>query len=172
MYFLAIFAGIVDDANSSTCIGIGKDGTIPWHLPEDLAWFRSYTKDAVIIMGRKTWDSLPRKPLPNRINIVMSSQTVYSAHHTCRTVEEVVDICESNYSERRCIVIGGAQVYDAFAIRGLIGEASITYMYPIRASYPRCDTFVCIDSSAFPSEELKKDGETDDYKYEIRILRK
>ena len=52
---------------------IGKDGDLPWRIPEDLKNFKNITNNATIIMGRKTWDSLPIKPLPNRRNIVISS---------------------------------------------------------------------------------------------------
>ena len=55
---------------------IGKDGTMPWHLPEDLAHFKRLTLGCPVIMGRKTWDSLPERfrPLPGRINIVITRQ--------------------------------------------------------------------------------------------------
>lgn len=53
--------------------GIGYDNSIPWRFPSDMARFREKTKNKIIIMGRKTWDSLPIKPLPNRFNIVISS---------------------------------------------------------------------------------------------------
>ncbi len=52
---------------------IGKDNTIPWHAPEDLKAFQRETLGGAIIMGRNTWDSLPVKPLKNRLNIVVSS---------------------------------------------------------------------------------------------------
>lgn len=52
---------------------IGKDGKLPWHFPEDMKHFRSLTTGHVVIMGRKTWDSIGRKPLPNRINVVITS---------------------------------------------------------------------------------------------------
>ncbi|CAN0153304.1 unnamed protein product, partial [Chrysoparadoxa australica] len=51
---------------------IGKDGDIPWHLPEDLAMFKRETLGGALIMGRRTWESLPFKPLPKRLNIVVS----------------------------------------------------------------------------------------------------
>ena len=52
--------------------GIGKDGKLPWHISEDLKNFKSLTLHSTIIMGRKTWESLPIKPLPDRNNIVLS----------------------------------------------------------------------------------------------------
>ena len=55
---------------------IGKDGTMPWHLPEDLAHFKQLTQGSPVVMGRKTWDSLPPRfrPLPGRANIVVTRQ--------------------------------------------------------------------------------------------------
>ena len=52
--------------------GIGQDGKLPWHISEDLKNFKALTLNSTIIMGRKTWDSLPIKPLPNRKNIILS----------------------------------------------------------------------------------------------------
>ena len=53
--------------------GIGKNGCIPWHVPEDLVHFKQYTNGKTVVMGRKTWESLPVKPLPNRDNIFLTS---------------------------------------------------------------------------------------------------
>ena len=58
---------------------IGKDNQMPWHLPRDLAWFKRNTLNKPVIMGRKTWESLPKKPLPGRRNIVISRNTAYLA---------------------------------------------------------------------------------------------
>jgi dihydrofolate reductase len=57
--------------------GIGKDGDLPWPKnSDDLRWFKECTKDQAIVMGRKTWESLPRQPLPGRINLVISSNWI------------------------------------------------------------------------------------------------
>lgn len=58
---------------------IGINGKLPWHLPEDLKRFKSLTLNQPIVMGRKTWESLPKKPLPDRLNIVISSTPVDGA---------------------------------------------------------------------------------------------
>ena len=60
---------------------IGHHGTMPWHLPEDLAHFRQLTQGAPVLMGRKTWDSLPPRfrPLPGRRNIVITRQRTWQA---------------------------------------------------------------------------------------------
>ena len=63
--------------------GIGKAGTLPWpHNSADLKWFKQMTTGHTVVMGRKTWDSLPVKPLPNRNNIVVSSNRVEGADIT------------------------------------------------------------------------------------------
>ena len=68
--------------------GIGKNGQLPWHISEDLKNFKKITSNSTIIMGRKTWDSLPIKPLPNRENIVLSKSShlnvqTYKSYKEC-----------------------------------------------------------------------------------------
>jgi dihydrofolate reductase len=58
---------------------IGKDGGIPWHISEDLKRFKALTMGHTIVMGRKTWDSLPKKPLPGRVNVVVTRQSDWRA---------------------------------------------------------------------------------------------
>jgi dihydrofolate reductase len=60
---------------------IGRDGALPWHLPEDLAHFRALTRGATVLMGRATWESLPERfrPLPGRRNVVLTRQAGYAA---------------------------------------------------------------------------------------------
>ncbi|MFZ9440448.1 MAG: dihydrofolate reductase [Hylemonella sp.] len=91
---------------------IGKDGSMPWHLPEDLAHFKRTTLGCPVIMGRKTWDSLPPKfrPLPGRVNVVVTRQRdrqspgVAVAH----SLDEAMARCEGHES---VWVIGGAEIY-------------------------------------------------------------
>lgn len=91
---------------------IGKDGTLPWHLPEDLAHFKRTTLGCPVIMGRKTWDSLPGrfKPLPGRTNIVITRQPNWQENgcKTASSLREALLICEHIAN---VWVIGGAQVY-------------------------------------------------------------
>jgi len=58
---------------------IGKDGGIPWHISEDMKRFKAMTMGHTIVMGRKTWDSLPKKPLPGRVNVVVTRQKDWRA---------------------------------------------------------------------------------------------
>ena len=95
--------------------GIGKDGKLPWHISEDLQNFKKLTLESTILMGRKTWESLPIKPLPKRRNIVLSSKKV--ADVECYTsVEECIEKLDAD-DIRLLFVIGGSKVYRNFIHR-------------------------------------------------------
>ena len=95
--------------------GIGKDGKLPWHISEDLQNFKKLTHDSTIVMGRKTWESLPIRPLPERRNIVLSSKEV--ANTECYTsVEECVDTLDGG-NIQKLFVIGGSTIYLNFIHR-------------------------------------------------------
>jgi dihydrofolate reductase len=91
---------------------IGANGGLPWHLPEDLALFRRLTMGSTVVMGRRTWESLPDRfrPLPGRTNVVLTSDSGWSADgaHRAGSVAEVLDEHGSVW------VIGGGAVYAAF----------------------------------------------------------
>jgi dihydrofolate reductase len=93
---------------------IGKDGTMPWHLPEDLAHFKQLTQGNPVVMGRKTWDSLPPRfrPLPGRTNIVVTRQDNWSEIGAQRasSLREALQIAEQS-NPATVWVIGGAQIY-------------------------------------------------------------
>ena len=84
---------------------IGKDNKLPWHLPEDLRWFKKLTTGNVIIMGRKTWDSIGI-PLPNRESIVVTRSEI-SGIRTVRRLGEIHPEADA----REYFVIGGAQLF-------------------------------------------------------------
>ncbi|TAG26384.1 MAG: dihydrofolate reductase [Burkholderiales bacterium] len=98
---------------------IGLNGKMPWHLPEDLAHFKRTTLGHPVIMGRKTWDSLPVKfrPLPGRMNLVISSNTQTRENLKkngalpAQNLREALLICEQSGSSE-VWVIGGAQIYE------------------------------------------------------------
>ncbi len=95
---------------------IGNKGGLPWRLPSDLKRFKAVTMGKPIIMGRKTWDSLPRKPLPGRINIILTRQHAFAAKGAtvAATVEAALDAAGT--APEVC-VIGGAEIYSAFLPR-------------------------------------------------------
>jgi dihydrofolate reductase len=95
--------------------GIGREDTIPWHLPQDLKNFKRLTTNQVVVMGRKTWDSLPIKPLPNRINIVLSSTPVAHCTLQLTSVEELIRLKQCGvYAEKEWFIIGGSSLYNLF----------------------------------------------------------
>jgi dihydrofolate reductase len=91
---------------------IGKDGVMPWHLSEDLAHFKKVTLGCPVIMGRKTWDSLPPRfrPLPGRPNIVITRQADWQAEGATRaaSLAQALALCGD---VPQAWVIGGAQIY-------------------------------------------------------------
>ncbi|KQP43170.1 dihydrofolate reductase [Pseudorhodoferax sp. Leaf274] len=91
---------------------IGHNNTLPWRLPEDMAHFKATTMGCPVVMGRKTWDSLPPKfrPLPGRINIVLTRHAGWQADGALRaaSLEEALGLCPA---DARVWVTGGAEVY-------------------------------------------------------------
>jgi dihydrofolate reductase len=92
----------------STSGVIGRNGDIPWHVPEDLARFKQVTVGRTVVMGRRTWDSLPARvrPLPGRRNVVLSRQAGFEAKGA-----EVVGSLDTALTDPEAWVIGGAQIY-------------------------------------------------------------
>jgi dihydrofolate reductase len=97
---------------------IGANGGLPWRLPDDLRRFKSLTLGKPIIMGRKTWESLPKKPLPGRTNIVLTRDRAFSAEGAVvvHSFEEALDRAqEENPAE--IMIIGGAEIFAAAMVR-------------------------------------------------------
>jgi dihydrofolate reductase len=89
---------------------IGRDGALPWHLPEDMAHFRELTRGATVIMGRRTWESLPERfrPLPGRRNVVLTRQQHIEGADVFDSLEKALANVEGDVW-----VMGGAAVYTA-----------------------------------------------------------
>lgn len=113
---------------------IGYNGTLPWYFKEDLAFFKQQTLNSVVVMGRKTWDSLLVKPLPNRLNIVVS-KTMYAADNPSVLIVPDIKLCKDPiemYSEIEGIedvyFIGGASVYEWAAENVKLDNIYLTLM--------------------------------------------
>lgn len=93
---------------------IGKNNDLPWHLPDDMKFFMRTTKGHYVILGRKNYESLPAKfkPLPDRINIVVTRQKHYNAPGCIlvNTLEEALRIAQ-DHDEKEAMVIGGSEIY-------------------------------------------------------------
>ena len=115
--------------------GIGRNGTIPWHFPSDLQWFKEVTRDNVVIMGRKTYESLPEKvrPLPNRHNIVVTSNKIDGVQ-TADSLKKAI-FAASLYG-KEIFLIGGQRIYE----EGL-AYADQIFMTQIHDAYENMDTF-------------------------------
>ena len=92
--------------------GIGKNGKLPWHISEDLKNFKKITKNHPIIMGRVTWESLPFKPLPNRRNIVLSSN-VYKDVECFKSIDDCIKTLNRD-GLNSVFIIGGTSIYSEF----------------------------------------------------------
>jgi dihydrofolate reductase len=105
---------------------IGAGGTMPWHLPEDLAHFRALTGTSAVVMGRRTWESLPERfrPLPGRTNIVVTRQPEWAADgaHAVHSVDAAItasgtDTVTDTDTDTTVWVIGGAELYSSAITR-------------------------------------------------------
>lgn len=130
---------------------IGKNGQLLCYLPADLKHFKSVTMGYPIIMGRKTFESLPKGALPGRMNVVVTRNRDFSAPDVvvCHSIEEALDATAS--AEKR-FIIGGAQLYAA-----TINLVDTLYLTLLHATFPDADTFFpTIEASQW--EEVSRDA--------------
>lgn len=95
---------------------IGNNGDLPWRLKEDMKFFMEKTTGHIIIAGRKTFESFPKKkPLPNRLNIVITRQKDYKPEgvEVCTSLEEAIKLADTKHSEYNdeVFIIGGGEIY-------------------------------------------------------------
>lgn len=94
---------------------LGRDGDLLWHLPEDMQRFKTLTLGHPVVMGRKTWDSLPEKyrPLPGRTNIVVTRSGDFAAEGAVvvRSIEEALDAARQAPGSEEICIIGGGEIY-------------------------------------------------------------
>lgn len=117
--------------------GIGLNGSIPWYLPEDLAFFKQHTLNNVVIMGKNTFDSLPDsvKPLPNRSNVVISSTYYNNQSNRLSLLKQGVQVFPSLtdalklYKFSTVFIIGGQQLYQEALHLNIVDEIILTKIY-------------------------------------------
>ena len=128
---IALIAAI-DTANC-----IGKDRTLPWHIPEDLAHFKNLTEGKIVLMGRKTWESLPKnyRPLPNRINIVITRQSDYALPNGVLRYDSV-DAALTKHANEDIMVIGGGEIF-----KQTIDRADTLSMTHVNQTVSACTAF-------------------------------
>lgn len=112
--------------NKSLSIGDGND--LLYHIKDDLKRFKHFTEKNVVIMGRTTYESLPKKPLQNRFNIVLTRDKEYKAEgcFVASSIDEALEECITHHSSKEIFVIGGGKVYDEFLAKDLIERIFLT----------------------------------------------
>ncbi|MBF0664659.1 MAG: dihydrofolate reductase [Brevundimonas sp.] len=151
---------------------IGKDGGLPWRLRSDLQRFKAVTMGKPCIMGRRTWDSLPLKPLPGRLNLVLSKDESFEAKGAlvCTTLDEAVEIARETAEEDgvdEVCVIGGTALFAA-----ALPRAKRLYLTEVEAEPEGDAVFPAFDEGAWVevSSEAVAAGEKDDHDFVFRVL--
>lgn len=113
---------------------IGKGNQLPWHIREDMAMFKKRTLGHAIVMGRKTWESLPIKPLPERENIVVSKtldcKAMPDGAVSCPDLAIALDIAHLAVEDKSDIfIIGGSQIYADALKNNLVDKMIVTHVY-------------------------------------------
>lgn len=139
--------------------GIGFNGDLLEHIPEDLRRFKELTFNKVVIMGRKTWDSLPKKPLPNRLNLVITRQGRFIDEMTIfLSLEEIISRLNHLDNEDHWFIIGGGEIY-----KTLLPFCDNVYVTKIFKTYDKVDTyFPNLDND--PNWEIKEQSEVKTHK--------
>ena len=134
---------------------IGNNGAIPWNIPSDLARFKRLTCNCPIVMGRKTWESLPRKPLPSRINIVVTSDqnlVMPEGHHKASSLPEALKRFENHDI---VYLIGGERIYaEGMLLATDIFLTEVDIECEGDAFFPEIDPKKWWLHSEFPSERI------------------
>ena len=170
--------------------GIGNENSIPWYLKSELKYFKEVTSNNennlknIVIMGRKTWDSLPKKPLPNRINVILSKQEnndykehIESKHKDTYVINNLIkyvdSLIEKNQNQKQKIfIIGGAQIYkhvlDLSESNNLNLNLYITEIY----NEFDCDTyFPKLDSNVYSLTHVSEFKEENKIYYRHKIYK-
>lgn len=151
---------------------IGRNGDLPWRLRSDLQRFKQVTLFKPCIMGRKTWDSLPLKPLPGRLNIVLTRDSSFEAKGAvvCQSFSEALEIAaeqaEEDGAEEIC-VIGGVALFEL-----VLPRAKRLYITEVEAEPEGDAVFPPFEDSEFAevSSERHEPAEKDDHAFTFRVL--
>ena len=150
---------------------IGRDGALPWRLSSDMKRFKAATMGKPVLMGRKTWDSLPRKPLPGRQNLILTRDADFKADGAWvytdlnAMLAAARAMAEAAGAEEAC-VIGGAQLYNA-----LLPQADRIVLTEVNLE-PEGDARLDLDLSQWRevSREHVERGDKDDADFVVRVL--
>ena len=155
---------------------IGRDGDLPWKLRSDLQRFKAVTLGKPCIMGRATWESLPLKPLPGRLNLVLTRDQSYQESGkargavVCTSLDEAIDIARETAVDdevHEVCVIGGTKVFEA-----VLPKAKRLYITEVEAESEGDAWFPAFDESLFRETEIERReaGDRDDHAFSFRVL--
>ena len=155
---------------------IGREGGLPWHISSDLKRFKEITMGKPVVMGRKTWESLPLKPLPGRLNLVLTRDQSYEAEGlskgalVCGTLDEAIEIARETAEDdgvTEICVIGGTALFEA-----ALPRARRLYITEVDAAPDGDAVFPTFDETAWIeiSSEAHQAGEKDDHAFTFRVL--
>lgn len=174
---------------------IGIKNKLPWHVPADLALFKRLTKGKVVVMGRKTWESLPVKPLPDRLNIIITSKphlvdmpaiidtstqgqhNKYSNIVISPSIKECLDWCRRVRIQEEIVFIGGKSIYEQ--VEHLVDEVHVSELNLLASNGKLADPDLTIYSRDFEDigfvlashEEIFDDGKVvTEYMHYVRPL--
>ena len=116
--------------------GIGYNGDLLEHIPEDLKYFKALTTGHVVVMGRKTWDSLPKKPLPNRINYVITKEAKSSNEEVAYFNMDCIKMMMQKQNDYEYFIIGGGTIYNQ-----LLPFCDRVYVTKIYKDHDNVDTY-------------------------------
>ena len=157
---ISIIVAVSDD------LGIGKNNDLLWHLPEDMKRFKQLTTGNTVIMGKRTWESLPRRPLPNRKNVVITdiAGETFPGAVTAYSIEDAVEQCSS---DREVFIIGGGSIYRQF-----LDYADKIYLTVVHTTIDGDTTFPELDLTKWNlvSEEFKPKDDKNEYDVTYKIL--
>ena len=159
---LSIIVAVASDG------AIGRANDLLWHLPADLKRFKELTTGHTILMGRKTFESLPRGPLPTRRNIILSrSLPAQPGAEVYPTIQQALEACAS---DEEVFIIGGGEIY-----RQLLPNTEQIYLTRVQASFPDAEVFFPeLDSTEWIEEarEVYPRDERNEYDTELLLLRR
>ncbi len=142
---------------------IGKNNDLPWRLPDDMKYFMETTKGHCVIMGRKNYESIPHKfrPLPNRINIVVTRQNNFKAEgcQVVHSLEEGIHFAKA-HQEHEVFIIGGAEIYQQ-----ALPLADQLYLTEIHATIEGDTYFPTVDYHVFKEHSRIKHTADDKHAY-------
>lgn len=158
-------------------LGIGKNGTLPWKLPGDMAYFKRVTSEVhdpakrnAVIMGRKTWESIPQKfrPLPNRLNIVLSRSSVQLPDGVllAHNLDHALEVAHNDSAIENAFVIGGGEIFAA-----ALNHAACRRLYvtDIRSDFG-CDVFLPRYDQNFEVETLGDIADENGIEYAFKVF--